>query len=103
MVNIISISVSSDTEEAANFMASSFGLETSFEENNGTNADVKAPSANRLLNRLGSLKDTKNASDTIPAPKKLAIIISRIKPVIRLIIVKPPKVAIDFIKDIFFS
>ena len=83
-------------------MASFLEVETSFEENRGTNADVKAPSAKRLLNRFGNLKDTKKASDTIPAPKKFAIIISRMKPVIRDTIVKPPKVAIDFIKDICF-
>ena len=102
MVKIIRIKTKSDIEDEANFIASFLLADTSFDENNGTNADVKAPSAKRLLNKFGSLKDTKKASDTIPAPKKLAINISRIKPVTRDIIVKPPKVAIDFIKDICF-
>ena len=64
----------------------------------GTNADVKAPSANRLRNRLGSLKATKNASETIPAPRKFANTISRKKPVMRETKVNPPKVAIDLNK-----
>ena len=87
----------------ANCIESFLPRVTSLDENKGTNADVKAPSAKRLLNKLGSLNDTKKASDTEPAPRKFAIIISRIKPVILLSIVKPPNVAIDFIKDICFS
>ena len=103
IVKIISINVRSEIALDANFMESSFPDETNFDENNGTNADVNAPSAKRLLNRFGSLNDTKKASDTVPAPRKFAIIISRINPVIRLTIVNPPKVAIDFTKDIEFS
>jgi hypothetical protein len=97
------MNVKSEIADEANFIESSLPDETNFEENNGTKADVKAPSAKRLRNRLGSLKDTKKASDTAPAPRKFAIIISRINPVIRLTIVNPPKVAIDFTKDIIFS
>jgi hypothetical protein len=78
----------------------SLPLATNFEEKSGTKAEVNAPSANKLRNKFGSLKETKKASETMPAPKKLAIIISRTKPVKRLIIVKPPKVAIDLTKDI---
>ena len=73
---------------------------TSFCEKSGTNALVKAPSANKLLNKLGSLNDTKKASDNKPAPKKFANSISRTNPVIRLINVKPPNVAIDLNNDI---
>ena len=75
---------------------------TSLWDNMGTKAVVKAPSANRLRNRFGSLKATKKASDTAPAPRKLARIISRANPVMRLTSVNPPKVAIDLNKDIFF-
>ena len=82
-------------------MALSFPSLTNFYETMGTNAEVKAPSANRLRNKLGSLNATKKASAIMPAPKKLAKIMSRIKPVILLTIVKPPKVAIDLNKDIF--
>ena len=74
--------------------------DTNFCENNGTKALVNAPSANRLLNKLGNLNDTKKASETIPAPKRLAKNISRTKPVMRLIKVKPPKVTIDLNSDI---
>ena len=102
-VKSISMIVSSEIAREANCIESFLPRVTSFDENNGTNADVNAPSAKRLLNRLGSLNDTRKASETEPAPKKFAIIISRINPVIRLIIVKPPNVAIDFIKDICFS
>lgn len=74
---------------------------TNFCEKSGTKALVKAPSANKLRNKFGNLKETKNASDAIPAPKKLASAISRTNPVIRLKNVNPPKVAIDLNKDIF--
>ena len=99
-VKIIKMKVNKDIADEANFIESSLPDATSFEENRGTKAEVKAPSANKLLNKFGSLNDTKNASETAPAPRKFAIIISLIKPVTLLIIVKPPKVAIDFIKDI---
>jgi hypothetical protein len=100
ITNTTSNAVRRDIAFAANSMDFSLPADTSFEENSGTKAEVKAPSANKLRNKLGSLNDTKKASDTAPAPKKFAIIISRINPVIRLIIVKPPKVAIDFMNDI---
>ena len=80
-----------------------FPSATNFCENNGTKALVKAPSANKLLNKLGNLKATTNASDKAPAPNILAKTISLRKPVIRLIRVKPPNVATDLNKDIIFS
>ena len=73
---------------------------TNFCENSGTKALVKAPSANRLRNKLGNLNATTKASETAPAPKKLANTISRKKPVIRLTNVNPPKAATDLNKDI---
>ena len=102
MEKTMSITISRDMALEANFMDASFPDVMSLDEKRGTKAEVKAPSANKLLNKFGSLNDTRKASDRVPAPRKLAIIISRIKPVIRLIIVKPPNVAIDFAKDIFF-
>lgn len=102
MEKIMSITIRRDMAWEANFMDASFPDVMSLDEKRGTKAEVKAPSANKLLNKFGSLNDTRKASDRVPAPRKLAIIISRIKPVIRLIIVKPPNVAIDFAKDIFF-
>ena len=70
IINMIKRAVRREMDFAANSIDLSFPLATSFEENNGTNADVKAPSAKRLLNKLGNLNDTKNASDILPAPKK---------------------------------
>ena len=102
MVKIVRTIVSKDMAEEAKRIESFLPKLTNLDENKGTKAEVNAPSANKLLNKLGSLNDTKKASDMVPAPKTFAIIISRIKPVIRLIIVKPPNVAIDFIKDICF-
>ena len=52
------------------------------------NAALKVPSANNLLNVLGSLNATKNASANIDAPRKNAIKISLRYPKIRLIRVK---------------
>ena len=80
--------------------AESSPSETIFWERIGTKAEVKAPSAKRLRNRLGSLKATKNASAIMPAPKNLAKTMSRMKPVMRLSSVNPPKVATDLNSDI---
>ena len=99
--NMIKIKVNKETALAAKRIDSSRPEETSLEEKSGTKAEVKAPSANRLRNKFGSLKETRKASETVPAPKKLAISISLRNPVTRLIMVKPPKVAIERIKDIF--
>ena len=103
MVKTMRKNVNKDMALAANSTDLSRPEATSLEENNGTNAEVKAPSAKRLRNKFGSLNDTRKASETFPAPRKLAITISRRKPVTRLTIVKPPKVAMDLIKDISCS
>ena len=50
----------------------------------GNKAEVKAPSALTLLNKLGNLKAIKKMSEKIPAPKKAATNISLMKPDIRL-------------------
>ena len=97
------IQQSNDMAREANSMDFCLPELTNCDEKRGTNAELKAPSANKLLNRLGSLNDTKKASETLPAPRKLAISISLKKPVTRLTIVNPPKVAIDFINDIICS
>ena len=86
---------------AANKMACFLSSQTNFCDNIGTKAVVKAPSAKSERNKLGNLKATKKASETNPAPKKLAKIISRKNPVMRDKSVKPPKVAIDLNKFIF--
>ena len=84
IVNRIKKNVSKEMALAANSTDLSRPDATSFEENNGTNADVNAPSAKRLLNKFGNLNATKNASETMPAPRKLAMTMSRKKPVKRL-------------------
>ena len=90
---------------AANKTACFLSSQTNFCDNMGTKAVVKAPSAKSERNKFGNLNATKKASDTRPAPKKLAKTMSRKKPVMRDNKVNPPKVAIDlnkFILDIFF-
>ena len=79
-----------------------FSPTASFCENIGTKAVVKAPSPKRLRKKLGSLKATKKASEITPAPKTLASTTSRKNPVMRLMSVKPPKVAMDLKRDVFF-
>ena len=61
--------------------------------NSGTNAELKAPSANSRRNRLGKRKATKKASATAPVPSTAAIRMSRTKPRARLTMVRPPTVA----------
>ena len=53
----------------AKLRASSLFSLTNLWESIGTNAVVKAPSANRLRNRLGILNAAKKASETAPAPR----------------------------------
>lgn len=101
MTKIARKKASTQIAREANSIACSFPSDTNFPDNIGTNAAVKAPSANKLRNKLGSLNETKKASETNPAPKKLAITISRTKPVHLLIRVNPPNVVIDFSNDIF--
>ena len=50
----------------------------------GNKAEVRAPSAVILRNKLGNLKAIKKMSEKIPAPKKAATNISLMKPDIRL-------------------
>jgi hypothetical protein len=50
------------------------------------------PSANNLLKRFGIRNATKNASAAIPEPKKLAIRMSLVKPIILLRKVKIPTI-----------
>src|SRR5438270_2748966 len=50
----------------------------------GTNADERAPSANRSRVRLGMRKPRLNASITAPAPNSRLMTLSRTKPVMRL-------------------
>ena len=78
----------------------SFGkiFDIRYKQGIGTKAEVKAPSANRLRNKFGSLNATKNASETRLAPRKLAKTISRKNPVMRDNSVKLPKVAMDLNK-----
>ena len=59
------------------------------------NAALNVPSANSLLNVLGSLKETKNASAKIDAPKNIAINISLKYPKTLLIKVKKLKIYVD--------
>ena len=59
------------------------------------NAALNVPSANSLLNVLGSLKATKNASAKIDAPKNIAINISLKYPKTLLIKVKILKIYVD--------
>jgi hypothetical protein len=55
----------------------------------GTNAALKAPSANILLKKLGNLKATKKTSAIKPAPIIEAINTSLIKPSVLLTNVSP--------------
>ena len=69
----------------------------------GKKAEVSAPSAVILLNKLGSLKAIKNISEKIPAPRKTAINISLIKPDMRLITVRKAVCVNPFMKkDVLF-
>ena len=99
------VKITAKTEMAceANLTALSLPSPANFCETIGTNAEVNAPSANRLRNKLGNLKATKKASATMPAPKKRAKTMSRMNPVMRLKSVKLPKVAMDLNKDILVN
>ena len=88
---------------AANSRADPLSSDTSLCDNIGTKAVVKAPSAKSERKRFGNLKETKKASEIMPAPKKFAKTMSRKKPVNLERSVKPPKVAIDLNKFIGLS
>ena len=74
----------------ANFHASSLPFVVRYSVKTGTTAAPKDPSPKSLRRRLGILKATKKASAAIFVPKRLAMIISRTNPRIRLIKVAPP-------------
>ena len=65
----------------------------------GKNEEVIAPSAVILLNKFGNLDEMKKISDAIPAPKKNAITISLVNPVILLKIVNKALILNPFIKN----
>ena len=71
----------SELNRSALYFPSVFNIE----EKIGINAAENAPSANKRLKKLGSLKATKKTSAITPAPTKAAINISLIKPKILLI------------------
>jgi len=73
-VNISNTVSKTDITLSANSLAASFSVILA---NMGTKAALKAPSANKLRNILGKRKETKNASESVPAPRRDAIIISR--------------------------
>jgi hypothetical protein len=64
-------------------------------EKMGTNAQLKAPSANMLRKKFGILNAAKKASEIRPAPKNFAIKISLAKPNILEIKVKTPTMKAD--------
>ena len=94
---------SRDKTSELNRSALCFPSVFNIEEKIGINAAENAPSANKRLKKLGSLKATKKTSAITPAPTKAAINISLIKPKILLINVKPlivKKGFINFMKNI---
>ena len=84
---------------AENFCALSDFSSCKILEYIGKNEEVIAPSAVILLNKFGNLDDIKKISDVIPAPKKKAITISLINPVILLKIVNKALTLNPFIKS----
>ena len=70
------------------------------DEQLGTNAALKAPSENNLLNVLGILNATKKASAKGPTPRNAAINMSLTQPKNLLIIVKKLNVPVDLIRFI---
>jgi hypothetical protein len=75
-------------------LAASALLCESEEENVGANADVRAPSATKLLNRFGILNATKKASAKREAPRIRATSRSRTKPKTRLSKVRRETIAV---------
>ena len=60
------------------------------------------PSAVTLRKKFGSFSATTNASATGPPPRKLAVIMSRMKPAMREMPVSPPTVAMDLTRDMAY-
>ena len=56
------------------------GLSSLYSASTGTNAWLKAPSANNLLKTLGIFMMTTKVSNATPAPSKPVMTISRINP-----------------------
>ena len=83
----------------ANFWEFFFPIANS-EEQLGTNAALKVPSENNLLNVFGILKATKKASATGPDPRYIANNKSLTYPKILLIKVKKLNVVVDLIRFI---
>ena len=95
------IKKSRDKTSEPNCIALDLPFVFNIEEKIGIKAAENAPSANKRLKKLGSLKATKKTSAITPAPTKAAINISLINPKILLINVKPlivKKGFINFIK-----
>jgi len=67
----------------------------------GTNAAERAPSANSRRSRFGMRKATKNASAPVPAPRNMAMIMSRINPEIRLTLVQKPTIPAALVINFF--
>ena len=100
VTNSSNATTKTDSTSSANRRAASRPPSDMCRANSGTNAALNAPSANKRRKKFGSLNATKNASATGPAPSIAAIRISRAKPRNRLIIVKPPTVAMERSKAI---
>ena len=94
------IKKSKDKTSEPNCIALDLPFVINIEEKIGIKAAEKAPSANNLLKKLGSLKATKKTSAIIPAPTKAAIKMSLTNPKILLINVKPLIVKKGFINFI---
>ena len=69
ITNIIRKNINTEIACPANIIDFSLPSAMSLCDNMGTNAVVKAPSANKLRKRFGSLNATRNASETKPAPR----------------------------------
>ena len=82
-VTINRIIASSVTTWSTSTLVSSWPFLFLYSPKIGTKACENAPSANRRRSRLGSLKATKKASVSAPAPKARAVSISRTKARIR--------------------
>src|SRR5918996_149464 len=65
---------------SANALAAARPFPSRVRANIGTNPALNAPSANKRRRKLGSLKATKKASASGPAPSSAAIMMSRTKP-----------------------
>lgn len=90
MVTTVTIRTKKVKTALANKKASSLDLFCKYSVKTGIKDTENEPSAKSLLKRFGIRKATKNASATIPEPKKLAIRMSLTNPRILLTKVKIP-------------